>query len=118
MRSVGERIAWLEQNFMTKKLTPWRVTGIRGREWVINHLFVPAYGWRIWSMARDGEVLCADCGAAAGVILEWSAELEQLIETEHTPLHDGRCPGLELVPIQVVVLCLPRREGKTVNVAA
>lgn len=116
-RTVEDRIAWLEQNFQTKDGHPW---SIKGRPWVKEELFRPAYGWRISSRAtRDDEYLCTECQPYAGRIVDWSEQLEDLIELDCCPGHDTakRCAGLELVPIQVVILCLPRREGKTANFA-
>lgn len=114
-RTIADRIRWLEQNWVVKDGARW---SLRGREWVRDQIIRPLYGWRI-SSRGDGE-LCDRCAKFAGRVVEWSPELEDTIERDHAAGHDGApaCPGLRLVKIQVVVLCVNRRGGKTTNALA
>lgn len=114
MRTPQERIAWCERNLRTKEGRPYRAIGVEGREWVLEELFRPTGGWRLW--ARDPSRLCDQCKSRAGEWVEFSWEL--LDETEEHADDNPDCGGLELTPVMVVALNLPRREGKTLNTAA
>lgn len=114
-RTVDDRERWLEENWTVKDGSPW---SLRGREWVRENMLRPLYGWRIYSRAAEGESLCARCRKSAGKIKEWSPELEDIIERDHGPWHIDGCAGLGLAKIQVIVVCVNRRGGKTTNVLA
>lgn len=108
IRSVSDRLEWLASEFVTKEGRPFT---IEGRPWVHDQLFLPVYGWKLWPRA-PGASLCATCAKGAGTIHEFSARLEDYIDAGCK-----NCPGLAMHKIQMVVINLPRREGKTLNVA-
>lgn len=114
-RKIADRVKWLEDNWVTKDGHRW---SLKGREWVMEEIIRPLYGWRISSAAEGDDVLCKRCTKFAGRIVEWSSELEDVIERDHASGHDGACAGLFLRKIQVVVVCVNRRGGKTTNVCA
>lgn len=112
-RTIAERVRWLQQNWTVKDGSPWT---IEGREWVLEEIIRPLYGWKI-SSGGDGK-LCSRCAKFAGRIVEWLPDIEDLIDRDHGLRHDGACPGLVMRKIQVVVVCVNRRGGKTTNVCA
>ncbi len=115
MRTAQDRVEWCERNLRTKEGRPYRVTGVEGREWVLEELFRPSGGWRLWPRG-DPTNLCAKCRPRAGKWMPFSWDLlDECDEHAHDP---SLCPGLELAPVMVVALNLPRREGKTINTAA
>lgn len=107
---AADRIAWGEEFLRTKEGHPFSLSG---REWVRTDLFEAADGWKLWP--NSPEKLCADCREQAGSIIEWSRAIKQKL-ARHARSKPG-CAGLRLEPIQLVVLNLPRRQGKTLNVA-
>lgn len=115
MRTIEDRIRWLEENWITAKGTRW---SLKGREWVRDQILVPLHGWKISSRAREGEDLCLACQKFAGKVVEWSAAREDAIEAYHFPGHTPGCAGLEFRKVQLVVVCLNRRGGKTTNLMA
>lgn len=83
-----------------------------------KEILLPLYGWRIYSRADEGQSLCGRCRKFAGKIVEWQPELEDTLERDHGPWHTEGCAGLGMTKIQVIVVCVNRRGGKTTNVLA
>ncbi len=112
-RTITERIAWAERHIRSKEGRPF---SIKGRQWVVDHFWRPANGWRV--RANDVDHLCDACKSEAGAVVEaWDwAWVDR--QRRHAAALGDRCKGLRLVPILVTVLNLPRREGKTFNVCA
>jgi hypothetical protein len=110
MVAAAERLAWCEEFIRTKEGHPFSV---EGRDWVRTELFEAADGWKLWP--NDPDRLCEACRGQAGSITEWSRPLEQKL-ARHARTKSG-CAGLRAEPVQLVVINLPRREGKTLNVA-
>ena len=117
--------AWAEKNLKVKGGAPF---SLKGREWVLDHVWRPLNGFKLWPI--DAEKVCDDCLRLRGRIVEWTWEppggatgarnaLGEVVWTsapEH--LESESCAGLELHPVVLLALKLPRRSGKTVNVGA
>jgi hypothetical protein len=112
MVAVEVRREWCEENITSKEGRPFDLTG---RDWVIPEFWIPADGWRLWPV--DKTRLCEDCKRKAGsMVPEWDWKLFDQLKAHARKKKD--CSGLELKPIIVIILNLPRREGKTFNVAS
>ncbi len=114
-RKIADRIQWLEANWIMKDGARW---SLQGREWIMEQMIRPMYGWRICSTAEQPDQVCARCAKFLGRLVEWSPAIEDVIERDHSLGHDGTCAGLYMVKIQVVVVCVNRRGGKTGNSCA
>lgn len=118
-RTIAERVRWAEKHIRSKEGRRFTLTG---RAWVTEHFWRPANGWRV--RANDIDRLCEACKSEAGGVVEaWDWKWVDRQKRHASQLADHaepekRCAGLKLVPIICTVLNLPRREGKTFNVAA
>lgn len=111
--TIDERLAWAKAHIRSKE---GRRFSLEGRQWVVDHFWRPANGWR--RVARNLERLCDACKDEAGTIVEswdwaWSDRMRR-----HVAAKKDECSGLYFAPIICTVLNLPRREGKTFNVSA
>lgn len=85
-----------------------RKFSLKGRDWVTDEFWKPLHSWRI--VANDSDNLCDTCRGIVWQMIPWEPWAQK-----------GQCEscsGTKLEPILVLVLNLPRREGKTFNVAA
>lgn len=111
--TIADRLTWAKNHIRSKE---GRRFSLDGRQWVVDHFWRPANGWRV--VARDIERLCESCKGEAGAIVEswdWTWVDRQ---KRHVTAKKDECAGLHYVPIICTVLNLPRREGKTFNVCA
>lgn len=79
---------------------------LQGRDWVREKLWLPLDGYKYWPV--DFKKLCDDCKAKSGELTP--------SHKPHLCTNEG-CEGLEAAAQQVCVFCLPRRSGKTFNIA-
>lgn len=112
MVALDIRRAFCEQHVISKE---GRAFSLEGRDWVIEEFWKPADGFRLWPV--DKSKLCDKCRERAGEIVPaWDWKLYDKLRA-HARMKKG-CRGLELKPIIVIILNLPRREGKSFNVAS
>lgn len=104
--STGARKKFCESSIVNKE---GRKFTLDGRPWVEREFWEPANSWRI--IANDKQNLCDTCSDRVWELTQWSHDWRERYACDS-------CAGCKIVPILVVILNLPRREGKTFNVAA
>ena len=106
MPTLEQRIQFATEYIVTREGASFTFDGF---EWQRDAFWLPADGWKIW--CKDSRDICSGCGDRIGQIHEWSLELQDSLQCR-------RCAGLELKPIIITVIDVPRQEGKTVATSA
>ena len=80
------------------------------RQWVLDEYWGAADAFKLWP--ADMDALCDECKVESGeLVYQWVPA-----HRSQRPAHRATgCAGLELQPIIVTLLNLPRQEGKTTN---
>jgi hypothetical protein len=107
--TLDQRLAFASEHIRTKEGKRFNLTG---RDWVVDEFWRPCDSFKWWP--HDINALCDGCMAKAGTITDWTSRNPTTTEKHRA----SGCLGLELAPIIMTVLALPRREGKTFNTAA
>jgi hypothetical protein len=106
MPTVADRIRFCEANLRNKEGRPF---SLKGRDYIRDHLFRAADGWKLWRGANTDP--CSDCLDLIGDIIEHPSD-----NATRTPEHLATgCPGLDAEPIIVSIINLQRQDGKTVG---
>lgn len=106
--TLAARRRFAEEQIVTKDGSPFRLPP--ERQWVLDEYWGAADAFKLWPV--DVAQLCDECKVEAGeLIYSWIPA-----HRSQRPAHLATgCAGLELQPIVVTALNLPRQEGKTTN---
>jgi hypothetical protein len=103
MPQLQEQIDFAESHI---KAPDGSAFSLKGRQWVIDQIWRPLNGWKLWPV--DTDKLCKDCAAKAG----------KIVDSYHdATANHGDCAGLVSEPILYVAVEVKRQQGKTFNAA-
>jgi len=110
MPSLARKIEFAEKHI---RAPDGKRFSLKGRAWVVDQLWRPLDGWKLWPVNSDR--LCKKCSARANTIVEDFHESDKTRTKAHKKT---KCDGLTSEPILIAAVELKRQQGKTFNTAA
>jgi hypothetical protein len=109
MPSLEAKVRFAEKYLTTPDGEPF---SLKGRQWVLDQLWRPLDGWKLWPVDRSQ--LCAECAAKANTIVDSHDASAPSRSRAHAKTG---CLGLKSEPILIVAADLKRQTGKSINTA-